>query len=135
MKTLFVDSGYLIALEASDDQNHQSALFFWQNLCRSLPPLLTTSYVFNEVVTFFNSRHKHEKAVEIGNTLIESSSMELIHVKDDLFYKAWEYFQKYRDKSFSMTDCVSFVIMKQHKIRKALTFDRHFRQAGFEILP
>lgn len=56
MKKLFLDTGYLIALEASDDQYHKVALAHWQNLTRSLPSLVTTSFVFDEVVTFFNGR-------------------------------------------------------------------------------
>ena len=56
MRRLFLDTGYLIALEASDDQHHQQAAAYWQSLSRSLPGLVTTSYVFDEVVTFFNSR-------------------------------------------------------------------------------
>jgi len=47
--------------------------------------------------------------------------------------RAWLF--KWRDKSFSFTDCTSFTIMRELHIRKVLTGDRHFREAGFEILP
>ena len=36
-----------------------------------------------------------------------------------------------RDKKFAFTDCTSFVVMKERRLRKALTRDRHFKQAGF----
>jgi predicted nucleic acid-binding protein len=135
MKTLFVDASYLIAIEASDDQNHEAASRHWRKLRKSLPPLITTSYVFDEVVTFFNHRGRHEKAVEVGNNLIDSPSIELIPVDEELFDEAWEYFQQHQDKSYSLTDCISFVVMTQRGVRTALTFDRHFEQAGFEKLP
>lgn len=48
----FLDTGYLIALEASNDKNHTRAKNHWQNLIRSRPSLVTTSFVFDEVVTF-----------------------------------------------------------------------------------
>jgi predicted nucleic acid-binding protein len=135
MNCLFIDAGYLIALEMSDDQNHKTAFVHWQKLCKVLPPLLTTSYVFDEVITFFNSRGRHGKAAEVGKNILESLSIKFIHIDEPLFYKAWEYFQQHDDKSYSLTDCTSFVVMKQQKIRKALTFDKHFKQAGFEMLP
>jgi predicted nucleic acid-binding protein len=135
MKRLFLDASYLIALEAADDQHHEEASVHWQSLSDSLPTLITTSYVFDEVVTFFNCRKRHAKAVEIGNLLLESSSVELIHVDEALFREAWRYFIRQSDKSYSLTDCISFVVMKQLRIRTALAFDRHFAQAGFAWKP
>lgn len=44
-------------------------------------------------------------------------------------------FEKYKDKSYSLTDCLSFIIMEKQGITTALTLDRHFVQAGFQILP
>jgi uncharacterized protein len=97
--------------------------------------LITTSYVFDEVVTFFNNRQNHAKAVELGHTLQNSSFIELLHVDEALFNDAWIYFQKHKDKRYSLTDCVSFTVMSQRKIEIALTFDKHFRQAGYQTSP
>ena len=135
MKPLFIDAGYLIALEASDDQNHDGAQRHWRGLLQSLPPLVTTSYVFDEVVTFFNSRNRNAKAVEIGNSLLRSSAVEFVHVDEALFYEGWQFFQKHQDKTYSLTDCTSFVLMNRRGITEALTFDKHFAQAGFGKLP
>ena len=66
MKSVFLDTGYVIALELASDQNHKAALKHWRSISKSLPPLVTTSYVFDEIVIFFNSRGHHAKAVEIG---------------------------------------------------------------------
>ena len=60
MRPLFIDTGYLLALELAHDQNHSMAKQHWQSLLDALPPLITTSYVFDETVTFFNSRGDHE---------------------------------------------------------------------------
>jgi predicted nucleic acid-binding protein len=135
VKALLLDASYLVALEASDDQNHKAAALHWPKLLKALPPLVTTTYVFDEVVTFFNTRGRHEKAVEVGNNILESASIELIHVDEALLYEAWEYLRKHRDKTYSLTDCMSFIVMSQRGMRAALTFDRHFVQAGFEKLP
>jgi predicted nucleic acid-binding protein len=135
MKKLFLDTGYIIALEAADDQYHEIASKHWRSLTRSLPILITTTYVFDEIVTFFNNRNQHAKAVEVGNRLINSPSVTLIHVDETLFDEAWRYFKQHSDKSYSLTDCISFVAMKQVGMQTALTFDKHFVQAGFEKMP
>lgn len=131
----FLDTGYLIALEASNDKNHTRAKNHWQNLIRSRPSLVTTSFVFDEVVTFFNSRNRHDKAIEVGTRLLNSPAIQLIQVDDSLFRKGWEYFERHSDKLYSLTDCISFIVMQQRKIQTALTFDRHFTQANFLTTP
>ena len=135
MKPVFLDTGYLIALEASDDQDHAAGRRHWRAFSGRLPPLLTTSLVFAEVVTFFNARGQHAKAVELGNMLLESPAVELVHADESLLLSAWDWFQQYSDKSFSLADCASFVVMRQRGLERALTFDRHFIQAGFQKLP
>lgn len=135
MTSIFLDTSYVIALEAVDDQNHEAAIRHWRNFRTSLPTLVTTSYIVAEVVTFFNSRNRHAKAVEVGNLLMSTSSVQLIHVDPALFYEAWLYFKRHTDKIYSLADCISFVVMDRLRIRTALTFDTHFVQAGFEKLP
>jgi predicted nucleic acid-binding protein len=125
----------LVALEAADDQHHAAALRHWRAFMQTRPQLVTTSFVLDEVATFFNSRGRHGKAVEIGERLLESPSVHLIHVDEELFAAAWSYFRRRGDKRFSLTDCVSFVVMERLGIDAALAFDAHFTQAGFRTLP
>jgi predicted nucleic acid-binding protein len=132
---LFIDTGYLLALELANDQNHQVAQQHWQSLLDMLPPLITTSYVLDETVTFFNSRGYHAKAVEVGNNLLYSPSVQLIYVDESLFQAGWQLLQRHQDKRYSLTDCISFVTMRKLGIDTALAFDRQFVQAGFHLLP
>ena len=135
MIPLFLDTGYVIALETADDQNHQAASKHWQSLSKSLPQLITTSYVFDEIATFFNSRKQHAKAVEVGNRLLRSPTVQFVHVDEALFYNAWKFFVQRDDKTYSLTDCISFLVMKKLGSETALTFDRHFVQEGFGSVP
>lgn len=135
MKSVFLDTGYVIALELASDQHHQAALKHWRSIAKSLPLLVTTSYVFDEIVTFFNSRGHHAKAVEIGNRLLNSPSIRLVHVGEDLFQAGWDYFQKSKDREYSLTDCISFLMMEEFGIDTAFAFDKHFVQAGFKKVP
>jgi predicted nucleic acid-binding protein len=135
MNQVFLDTGYVLALELANDQNHRSVSDHWRRLAGGLPSLVTTSYVFDEIVTFFNSRGHHEKAVEVGNNLLHSSAIEMIHVNEELLELGWQYLARHQDKRYSLTDCVSFVVMKQLGITAALAVDHHFEQAGFQIEP
>ena len=131
MNAVFVDTGYLLALEIANDQHHQAATRHWQGVVAALPRLVTTSYVFDEVVTFFNSRGAHAKAVQVGNNLLQTPSVQFIHVDTALFYEGWTYFQRHHDQDDSRTDCISFRVMQKLGIRTAFACDQHLVQAGF----
>ena|ERR1043165_8374792 len=135
MTRLFLDANFVIALEVLDDQHYNEATQHWKSLIETPLSLVTTSYVFDEVVTYLNSRHQHDKAVKVGSNLLNAANIEVIQVDESLFYEAWSYFEQHTDKSYSLTDCVSFVLMKRLGITEALTFDKHFVQAGFTKLP
>ncbi|MFZ0255866.1 MAG: PIN domain-containing protein [Gammaproteobacteria bacterium] len=130
MNTAFVDTGYLLALEIANDQHHQAAKQHWQSVVPALPRLVTTSYVFDEVVTFFNSRGHHGKAMRVGNSLLQSPSVQLIHVDASLFYEGWTYFQRHPDKDYLLTDCLSFIVKQKLGIHIAFAFHQHFAQAA-----
>ena len=135
MNNLFLDTGYLIALESSNDQYHEMAQAHWHELRANLPPIVTTSFVLDEVATFFNCRGFHSKAVAIAQGLLDSPATRIVHVDEELFSRSWAYFKTHNDKRYSFTDCVSFVVMTELEIEKALSFDKHFTQAGFHTEP
>jgi predicted nucleic acid-binding protein len=135
MAEYFLDSGYLIALEFARDQNHAVAQAHWKRLGEASFRLVTTDYIFDEVVTFLASRGHHVKAVEVGNVLLQSPSITLLHVDEAIFTEGWDYFTRHADKGYSLTDCISFVVMRKRDIDLALTFDKHFVQAGFRCEP
>jgi predicted nucleic acid-binding protein len=132
---VFLDTGYLIALESVNDQHHSAAIAHWRQFLSNPARLVTTSFVLDEVVTFFANRGRHAKAVELGRQVMSSAWIELVHVDESLLRTGFEFLERRPDKRFSLTDCVSFVLMKQRGITDALTFDGHFEQAGFGRLP
>jgi predicted nucleic acid-binding protein len=131
----FLDTSYLLALELVRDQNHEQAERHWQRVPEASIQLVTTSLILTEVAAFLNSRGFHEKAVEVGNNLLQGISVQFIHIDEALLLEGWSYFQRHNDKDYSLVDCVSFVLMRTMNIATAFTFDRHFVQAGFIVEP
>jgi len=133
---VFLDTGYVLALELANDQKHHAVTEHWSHLHAGvLPSLVTTSYVFDEIVTFFNCRGYHEKAIEVGSNLLRGEAIEMIHVDEKLLKLGWHYLSRHQDKRFSLTDCISFVEMERLNIATAFSVDHHFEQAGFGIEP
>ena len=60
--------------------------------------------------------------------------MTVIPASSDLLRRGTQLFESRPDKPWSLTDCISFVIMKDQEIQEALTADHHFEQAGFTVL-
>ncbi|MCU0568689.1 MAG: PIN domain-containing protein [Oculatellaceae cyanobacterium Prado106] len=63
-----------------------------------------------------------------------TQNIRVVSVDTELLTQALKLYQKYSDKSWGLTDCISFVVMQTHQITDAVTTDRHFTQAGFRIL-
>lgn len=126
MNQVLLDTGYVLALELANDQNHRTVTDHWRRSAGNQPALVTTSYVLAEVVTFFNSRGHHEKAVEVGDNLLRSTAVEMIHVDEQLLHEGWRYLVRHQDKRYSLTDCVFFVVMQRLGIPVAFAVDHHF---------
>lgn len=92
--------------------------------------LVTSDYVFNEVMNLFNARGEVRRGLEIGRQLLEGKVGRLVWVDKTDVYKAWTYFESYRAKNWSFTDCISRSIMERLQIDTAFAFDQHFREFG-----
>ena len=132
MKTkIFADTWFFVALINKRDQYHQKALELSEGYENY--PLITTDAVFLEVGNALSNNYKNE-AVELMESFLEYDDVEVIRLNPDLFDEALSLYKKHEDKSWGLVDCISFVVMKRYEVTQALTFDRHFIQAGFQAL-
>lgn len=60
--------------------------------------------------------------------------IEIIPQSEDLSEAALRLFSSRSDKDWSLTDCLSFVVMERRNLRDSLTADNHFEQAGFRAV-
>jgi predicted nucleic acid-binding protein len=128
---IFVDTLFIVALINKRDQYHQIAL----NLAEQYEncPLITTDAIFLESGNKLSANYRNE-VVELIEQFLASDEVDVIRLTPELFDESLRLYKKHQDKSWGLVDCFSFVVMKQHKLSQALTFDRHFIQAGFQAL-
>jgi predicted nucleic acid-binding protein len=135
----FVDSSFLVARFNTGDRDHKEAIRFIEEQRDGAGEafrLVLSDYVFDETVTALAIRSKrHALAVSGGRAILESRNLRILRVETPGFESAWKLFVRSQDKRWSFTDCTSFVLMQNLGIRKALTFDANFRQAGFAMFP
>jgi predicted nucleic acid-binding protein len=73
-------------------------------------------------------------AVRSVEYLRRDQTVEIVSTSSQILHAAWQLFKSRSDKEWGLTDCTSFVIMRQLGLHVALTADRHFQQAGFQAL-
>ena len=127
----FLDTSYFVALALRRDALHARALSW----TRRLPgPFLTTEFVLWEFVNQLSMPVNRARAHAMLAGARENPSIQIREPAPELFRAGLTLHAERADKSWSLTDCVSFVVMQEANITDALTYDRHFEQAGFRAL-
>lgn len=128
---IFVDTSFVLALINERDQYHDQA----ENLSHKFEDslLITTDAVLLEIGNAM-AKDFREEAVAIIKVFRSSKRVELIEIGGRLFERGLEVYEKYSDKTWGLVDCISFVVMQENKVTKALTFDGDFTQAGFIVV-
>lgn len=129
---LFLDTGAILALVLPRDGHHQEAVQFVR---RGPQRFVTTSQVLAEVATLVNRRRGPAEAAGVVRRYLALPDVEMIWVDASLFASGIEEMARYRDKGISMTDAISFAVMRRRRLTAAFAFDDDFRRAGFETRP
>ena len=134
MRTVFADSGYWQAVINPRDDLHQKAT----ELAKRIHPLhiLTSEMVLVEVLNYFSGRGPDLRTtvVKMVDAISSDPNVTVVPQTRDLFRRAVQRFKSRSDKTWSVTDCASFLIMEERGIGEALAYDRDFEQAGFRAL-
>jgi uncharacterized protein len=132
--TWFVDTGFLIAVASKQDQHHASAQTLLSQLKKNTTPLLTTDAVLFEVGAAFSKVAMRQQGIKIIEGMLQDPTVQVVNVTPMLRHEALTLYRNFADKDWSLCDCLSFVVMRQHSITQALTPDHHFEQAGLQAL-
>lgn len=128
MKQVFADISFYQALLHKKDRWHEVATAIAE---RTKCIVLTTEYVLIELGGLMSRGQSRSLYVSFIERARLDETTTIVPASADLFAEGLSLFASRRDKEWSMTDCISFVLMKQHGIEEVLTTDHHFEQAGF----
>jgi len=134
VKKVFADTGYWIAVVNPHDDLHNKAL----QVSSSLGPhlIVTTEMVLSEVAAYFSDKGSRlrQGVVDLIRSIRANPNSRVVPQTSLQFQDALALYEKSSDKEWSLTDCGSFLIMRELKITEALAHDKHFEQAGFATL-
>ncbi|MGA2703788.1 MAG: PIN domain-containing protein [Isosphaeraceae bacterium] len=125
---MFLDTSGLHVIFHSKEKEHEAAV----SLFGGAGPKLTHSYILTELVALAIARGLSRAGVlSFVRSLLAHPEVQVVWVDQRLHLEAMELLEHRPDKSWSLCDAVSFVLMSQHRVTDALTTDHHFEQAGF----
>ena len=131
MNVLFADTFYYLALVSHDDAGHQDAV----NLARTLTArTVTTAWILTEVADALAAPAQRRTALTLFAHLRDDPTVTIVPPSEKLFNRGLDFYARRSDKGWSLTDCISFIVMQDEGLGSALTGDRHFEQAGFKAL-
>jgi predicted nucleic acid-binding protein len=131
---IFVDTSGLYALVDKNDTHHLAARDIVGAASRAGRMLLLTDYVIGEATTLARARSGGPMALRVLDLTERSAAMVVERIDVARFEATKAFFRKHIDHGYSFTDCSSFVLMRELRLVRSLTSDRHFREAGFEPL-
>ena len=136
MKTVFLDtSGWFAALNPKESK-HKAAFGAYRGWIEGGNHLVTTNLVVAEMQILLMRYRGADEGLRFIDSLYQDPSHEVVFVDRDLERTAVDrWLRKFRDQRLSLTDAVSFEVMRERRIKQALALDAHFELAGFELVP
>ena len=133
---IFADNSGLASYLDGTQHDHQRAGELVRTVYKSHRRLLTTNYILAELTALLTSpfRIPRTRQILLLDALQTMRWIEIVHVDAELDCQAWNLWRARPDKTWSLVDCASFVLMTQRGLTDAITADHHFEQAGFRCL-
>ena len=134
-RAAFVDTAGWMMLADRADPAHERARAFRDRWLERGGVFVLTDFVMDETLTLLRMRLGIDAAERWWRQVEGSARLGWEWIDPSRAEKAGEWLFRWRAKKFSFTDCTSFVVMRERRIKQALTSDKHFVEAGFQIVP
>ena len=134
MNTVFVDTAAIIALGNKQDAFHHIAWQVQKDLVKNQSHFVTSDFVIAEFCNAFSRIKFRATAVQTINNIYKSKVWSVVPINESLMIKSLNLFTQMEDKEWGLVDCSSIILAREKQIATVFTADKHFEQAGFEIL-
>ncbi len=124
----FLDSSALIALLHKKDELHLQVKSYFSGY---RDRIITTEWIMIETLNHLSHPQTRVSARQAIEVLRAQKHYEIIPLENFWYQAGLALYKSRPDKAWSLTDCISFEVMRQRGLYEALTADHHFRQAGF----
>lgn len=131
MNETFVDTSGFYAFMVKGDDAHKKASRILREAAKAKALFVTSDYILDETATLLRARGYDHLIPELFETLFTSKACRVEWMDQDRFLRTRRFFEKHVGQKWSFTDCFSFILMKELRMREALTKDLHFSVAGF----
>ena len=130
---IFVDTSAFLAILMPSDVNHPPAMQCWRTLLEEDQALLTNNYVLVESIVIIQKRLGLSLVCDFQEKMLPFLTIEWID--GNQHYTAMHHVLAANRRQLSLVDCSGFGTMRRLKIEKVFTFDSHFAEQGFEVIP
>jgi predicted nucleic acid-binding protein len=132
--TYFADTSYWMALSRKRDQYNRHAVLWNRFVIETKSIIVTTEAVLWEWLNAFSDASTRAVAAEGYRRAHADARIQVVPFQPELIDSAVQLYRTRPDKSWSLTDCLSFVVMEGRQLTEALTTDRHFEQMGMKVM-
>ena len=128
---VFGDAFFYVALVNRKDEHHERVMEWARGFTGEI---VTTQGVLTEVADAFAESHIRRRLKAGFDEMARDRATRVIEVSPEYFARGLALYDARPDKKWSLTDCISIVVMGDEGLTEALTEDGHFEQAGFVAL-
>ncbi|MBE3067675.1 MAG: PIN domain-containing protein [Chloroflexi bacterium] len=130
---IFVDTSALYSLSCAEDRNYFQAIKIWEDLVKEETDLVTNNYIVVECISLFQNRFGIDEVRTFQTKLVPFLNMDWIG--EEQHAAAIQTILTANRRNLSLVDCASFETMRRLGIETVFTFDEHFRDQGFKVIP
>jgi predicted nucleic acid-binding protein len=130
--SVFVDTSAIYAGIATNDALHDRAVDSWARLLDREEDLVTHSLIEVETVVLVQRRIGREAVAALADLLLPR--IKVIEIGRDERRAALASIAARGSRDVSLVDRVTFDLMRRLGLRQAFAYDRHFADAGFDLI-